>query len=121
MQHCSTLLKQSSTVPGVSYLVRTMTFGRRLEMMRAVKELARRLEFHAAGSTVEDQAEGGILAFEISKLYLTWGLAKIYDLEIDGSPATPDSLIENGPEPLCQEILTVIKAECFLSEEERKN
>lgn len=121
MQHNSTLVKQSSSFPGVSYSVRKMTFGRRLEMMRSVKHLAQRLEFHAAGKNVEDQAEAGILAWEISKLYLNWGLSEIYALEIDGVPATPTSLVEDGPELLCQEILAVIKSECFLNEEERKN
>ena len=38
-----------------------------------------------------------------------------------GVPATPTSLVEDGPELLCQEILAVIKSECFLNEEERKN
>ncbi len=48
-------------------------------------------------------------------------LVEIEGLEIDGEPARPESVIERGPEALCQEILRAIHAECGLSAEERKN
>ena len=36
-------------------------------------------------------------------------------------PATAESLIESGPEELFKEALAAVKAECGLSENERKN
>jgi len=42
-------------------------------------------------------------------------------LELDGSPATPASLASDGPEDLFREALAAVKAECGLTEEERKN
>ena len=42
-------------------------------------------------------------------------------LEIDGEPATPASLVERGPEELFREALAAVKAECGLSDEQRKN
>jgi hypothetical protein len=42
-------------------------------------------------------------------------------LELDGSPASPESLIAQGPEGLFREALEAVKRECGLSDEERKN
>lgn len=90
-------------------------------MMRLVRDLAKRLEFHAAGTNAADESEQGILTSEINTLYLTWGLVEIDGLEIDGRPASTACMIEDGPETLCHEIIASVKSECFLSEDERKN
>jgi hypothetical protein len=50
-----------------------------------------------------------------------WGLEEIHGLELDGQPATAESLIERGPEELFVEALAAVKSECGLSENERKN
>jgi hypothetical protein len=42
-------------------------------------------------------------------------------LEIDGVQATPDLLATAGPEELFREAVAAVKAECGLSETERKN
>jgi hypothetical protein len=63
----------------------------------------------------------GVLAAEIDRVYLEWGLEEIQGLEIDGELATPASLIEKGPLDLAKEILARIKSECGLSEDQRKN
>ena len=42
-------------------------------------------------------------------------------MTIDGDPATPALLIEKGPELLAREIVVRVRAECHLSEDERKN
>jgi len=83
--------------------------------------LGLRYECLAAGDKVSDQIEAALLTQEIDRLYLEWGLVSIAGLTIDGAPATPAGVVEAGPENLCKEILTAIRAECQLSEEERKN
>jgi hypothetical protein len=42
-------------------------------------------------------------------------------LEVDGVAATPELLASAGPEDLFREVVSAIKAECGLSETERKN
>jgi hypothetical protein len=98
-----------------------MSFGRRIELVKRVRDLVQRAEYFQAGSQPSEKLEGGLLAAEIDKVYLEWGLQSICGLEIDGSAATVDTLIAAGPELLCREIVSAIKAECGLTEEERKN
>jgi hypothetical protein len=62
-----------------------------------------------------------LLALEVERLYLEWGLESVSGLDLDGVAATPQSLAERGPEELCREMIQAIKAECGLSDEERKN
>jgi hypothetical protein len=111
----------SETLSGVTFVIARMTFGRRLELMRRVRDLAARLEFFEAGRDAGNEMEASLLAAEIDKLYLLWGLEEIQGLELDGQPATPESLIERGPEELFVEALAAVKSECGLSENERKN
>jgi len=54
-------------------------------------------------------------------MYLRWGLREVTGLSIDGEAATHELLLERGPESLVREILTSIKAECGLNQEEAKN
>jgi hypothetical protein len=98
-----------------------MTFGRRLELMRKVRDLAVRIEFFEAGRDARNEMEASLLCGEIDRLYLLWGIQEVRGLELDGMPATPESLIEAGPEDLFNEALAAVKAECGLSENERKN
>jgi hypothetical protein len=98
-----------------------MTFGRRLELMRRVRDLAARLEFFEAGRAAGNDMEASLLGAEIDKLYLVWGIEAICGLELDGERATAESLIERGPEELFHEALAIVKAECGLAENERKN
>ncbi len=98
-----------------------MTLGRRLEMIRQVKERAKRLEFHQAGNSLEDVLSSSLLTCEIERIYFEWGLSNVEGLEIDGEPANKESLYESGPEQLCKEVIEAVKAEIFLTESERKN
>jgi len=41
---------------------------------------------------------------EFTPIYIRWGVKKIEGLEIDEQPATVESLIEAGPEPLVNEV-----------------
>lgn len=98
-----------------------MTFGRRLELMKRVRDLAARIEYFEAGRDEKNRMESSLLGAELDKLYLAWGLEEVRGLVLDGVAATPELLIEKGPEALVREALESIKAECGLSEAERKN
>lgn len=111
----------SAVCPGVEFIVAKMTFGRRIELMRQVRDLATRAEFFAAGRDAANDMEATLLGAEIDRLYLLWGLEEIRGLDLDGSPATPAALIESGPEDLFREALEAVKAESALTEEQRKN
>src|ERR1035438_518529 len=91
---------ESQSHPGVEFVIARMTFGRRLELMRKVRDLAARLEFFEAGRDVKNEMEASLLGGEIDRLYLLWGIEEIRGLELDGAAATPESLISSGPEDL---------------------
>ena len=112
---------ESQMSPGVEFVIARMTFGRRIELMRMVRDLANRLEYFEAGRDAKNDMEASLLGAEIDRLYLRWGLLEVRGLDIDGSPATPEALIETGPEDLFREALAAVNAECGLNENERKN
>ena len=121
MEYQSTVTVESKSQPGVRFRLNRMSFGRRLELLRRVRELAGRAEFLEAAEDPREKIEATLLVGEIDRLYLLWGLAGIEGLEVDGQAATPERLIEAGPEGLCREILAAVKREAGLSEEEQKN
>ncbi|MBI3281332.1 MAG: hypothetical protein HYZ57_15965 [Acidobacteria bacterium] len=121
MNYESTVTRESAAFPGVSFTVVRMSFGRRIDLLRRVRELGRREEFHAAGEGLGERAEAGLLNAEIERLYLEWGLVGIAGLEIEGRPAATGTLLAAGPEELCREIAAAVRAECGLSEEASKN
>jgi hypothetical protein len=112
---------ESAVTPGVTFTVARMSFTRRVELMRRVQELARRMEFLEASGGSGDQMEATLLKAEVGRLYLAWGLRGIVGLTVDGAEATPELLVEAGPESLFQEALAAVRAEAGLSEAERKN
>jgi hypothetical protein len=111
----------SQVSAGVTFTVRRMSFTRRTDLMRRIRELAGRMEFLEAGESPQEQMDAGLLRAEIDRVYLDWGLAGVEGLTLDGEPATPELLARIGPEELCQEALHVVRAEAGLSETERKN
>jgi len=134
----SALRLVSASTPGVHFTIRKISFGRRTELLRRVRELTRKVEFLEAGQRLASRSEGratdvvfgealgeraeaALLGREADRVYLEWGLVSVEGLEIDGEAATLEGLIASGPEPLCDEILRAIQAECGLSAEERKN
>ena len=121
MNHESTRNVVSRSCPGVTYTIRCMSFGRRLELLKSVRDAARELEFRVAGDAVEDRAHAAVQSARVEELYLQWGLQSVSGLCIDGEEATPEMLVERGPELLCREIAAEIRRECALSDEERKN
>jgi hypothetical protein len=112
---------EAACVSGVRYRVARMSFARRLDLVRRVREVAQRIEFLDAGNEARDKIESSVLGAEIDRMYLEWGLQEVVGLTIDGEAATPASLIDRGPEELAREIVGRIRAECHLSEDERKN
>ena len=121
VKYASTVSITSSAMPGVAFTVGRMSFGRRMELFRRIREIAANLEYLEASTDFREQVEATLLEQEIENLYLQWGLVSVEGLAIDGQPATLELLLERGPEHLAREIVASIKAECGLSEAERKN
>jgi hypothetical protein len=121
MEYSSFETIDSTVASGVSYIVTKMSFGRRVQLMRRIRELASRKEFVSAGDSPDEQMEAALLASEIDRIYLMWGLKEVTGLEVDGQPATPESLAAYGSEELFREALAAVKHQCGLSEAERKN
>ena len=117
----STRTVESKTRPGVRFSIRRMSFGNRIELLNAIRDAARQLEFLEAGETPGDKLAAALSAAEVDGIYLRWGLAGIQDLRIDGVDADTEALIDRGPEELCREIVAEVRHECGLSEDERKN
>jgi hypothetical protein len=121
MEYTSFETVESSVAQGVSYTVAKMSFGRRVELTRRIRELATRKEFVEAGDTANEKMEAALLGSEIDRIYMLWGLREVKGLEVDGAPATPDSLAASGPEELFREALAAVKQQCGLADTERKN
>jgi hypothetical protein len=121
MTYESVRVVESAVAAGVLYTVAKMSFARRVDLMRQVRDLARKVEFLEAGGGAGDKMDAALLQREIDRLYLTWGLREVSGLELDGAAATPDSLADAGPEDLFQEALAAVRAETGLNEAERKN
>jgi hypothetical protein len=121
MEYESAVRIPSGLFPGIVFHVFRMSFGRRVELMRNIRKLTGRLEFHEAGVTDADKMDASLLSAEIDRLYVEWGLQTVEGLTIDGSSATPASLAAAGPEDLFGEALLAVKAQCGLNETERKN
>ena len=121
MDYESVTVVESQAVAGVTFSVAKMSFGRRLELMHRVRDLARQMEFLEAGLDTGDKMDAALLQAEIDRLFLKWGLRQISGLQLDGAEATPESLAEAGPEDLFREALAAVRAEIGLNAEERKN
>jgi len=120
-RHESTAWFDAETCSGVRFKVARISVGRRIELARRIREIGRKVEFLEAGQDPREKLEAAVLAAEIDRVYLEWGLEEVQGLEIDGEAATPAALIEKGPLDLAKEMLAQIKRECGLSEDQRKN
>ncbi len=121
MQWESVKRKESLVSAGVTYVVRRISFGRRMELMGRIRDLAARLEYFEAGRDEKNVMEASLLAGQIDRIYLEWGLEAVEGLVIDGTPAECRTFLDMGPEELVHEALEYVRAECGLSEQERKN
>ena len=111
----------AEAMDGVRYEIVRVSFGRRIELAGRIREIGRKMEYLEAGSDARETLEATVLAAEIDRAYLEWGLVSVEGLEIDGVAATPETLVESGPVELAMEILGRIKSECGMTEDERKN
>jgi hypothetical protein len=111
----------AQAMDGVRYEIVRVSFGRRIELARRIREIGRKMEYLEAGSDARETLEATVLAAEIDRAYLEWGLSAVEGLEIDGVAATPETLVDRGPVELAMEILGRIKSECGMTEDERKN
>lgn len=121
MRYESVRTVESAVMPGVRFRIRKMSLERRVELTRRLGELLKRIEYLEAGREPGERIAAAEAAAEVERIHLEWGLEGIEGLEIDGKPATAETLIAAGPEALSREILQAIRAECGLSEAERKN
>ena len=120
-RHESSAWFDAETYAGVRFRVARISVARRIELARRIREIGRKVEFLEAGQDPREKLEAAVLAAEIDRVYLEWGLEEIQGLAIDGEVATPAALIEKGPLDLAKEMLGQIKRECGLSEDQRKN
>lgn len=121
MEYLSHKVIEAESYPGVRLTIRKVSFGRRIELLQRVQELAARIECLEAGEDPRDKLQASLLACQLDRIYILWGLERVEGLLIDGEAATPERLVEAGPEELCREALRAIKAEFGLSAEEEKN
>jgi hypothetical protein len=112
---------KSRAVPGVTFTIAKMSFGRRVELLKRVRELARRTEFLAASKDSGEKMDAALLQAEIERVYVMWGVKAVSGLAVDGVVAGPELLAEAGPEELFREALAAVRRETGLTEEERKN
>jgi hypothetical protein len=110
-----------SAMDGIRHEIVRVSFGRRIELARRIREIGRKMEYLEAGSDPREKLEATVLAAEIDRAYLEWGLISIEGLQIDGAAATTESLLDRGPVELAVEILSRIKSECGMTGDERKN
>jgi hypothetical protein len=121
MEYASVIEIESAARAGVRYRVARMSFGRRVELMRRVRELARRVEFLDAGTSPGERMDAGLLRAEIDRMYVLWGLVGVSGIQLDGIEATPETVVERGPEELFREALAAVRAQTGLTDDERKN
>jgi hypothetical protein len=121
MTYESEVVIESEVTPGVTFTIFKMSYGRRSELMRTIRDLARHHEFLGTSERLEDRMEAALLESEINLAYIRWGLKSISGLTVDGADATPENLAERGPEGLFREVLKAVRAQAGLTPEERKN
>lgn len=118
--HSSVVWHTSQHHPKVRFSVRKPSLMQRINLNDRVRTLLLRYDFLKAGDTA-DQLEASLSELLSQELYVEWGLGEVTGLTIDGEPATPQLLLEKGPESLVIEIVEAVQRELTLTEQERKN
>ncbi len=98
-----------------------MTFGRRMELLRRVGDLTKKAACLGAGTQAEDGLAAAYEKQMADRMVLEWAIQSVSALTIDGQEATPELLIEHGPEEVTTEVLGVVERMLGLTESERKN
>ncbi len=116
----STTRVESKTQLGAVFWIRRVSLAQRIALLEEIGRLGHKNEFLQAGSA-EEQLMAALNSIRAARLLIHWGVDRIEGLTIDGQPATPDLLVERGPEELCGEIAEALQSSLGLNEEERKN
>lgn len=132
----TTRKKDSEIFPGVSFYLRRMTEGRRIELRKKLgptnakirellKEQGRLLE-----ASLESQDQNRILELQdefdglmlevVNPTTLLWGVKQVEGLDVDGKILTLDEW-QDWPSALFQEILRAVNDEAELNGGETKN
>src|ERR1035441_6027937 len=90
--YSSAAVVKSRVVPGVTFTIAKMSFGRRVELMRRGRGVAGGAEFLAASEDKSDNMDAALLHAEIERLYVAWGIQAISGLTVDGRLAGPELL-----------------------------
>jgi hypothetical protein len=112
---------ESSSHPGVRFVIRRCSAARRLELIQRLAEHAGEYEALRSTERTDDRLRAEALRLRMDFEYLDWGLARVCGLMVDGEAPDVRRLFERGPEALVREIVGRIREECELSEAERKN
>ena len=112
---------ESKVVPGVKFRIAKMSFGRRVELMRQIRELARRSEFLSATADAGDKMDAALVQSEIERVYVSWGVRAVSGLTVNGQVADVEMMAAEGPEALFREALAAVRHQTGLTEDERKN
>lgn len=125
----------SSVIPGVFFVIRKMTEGRREELRKQIGPAIRRMrailteQDNLSSSTAPDRSEKYIelqdefetlQAEKIDHAYIGWGVKQILGLEIDDR-VLDVSDFKDWPSELYAEVLAIVRAEAELNGAERKN
>src|SRR2546425_2110033 len=121
MNHESTFIYESGWAAGVHVRLRKTTFGRRLELLRKVGDLYKRAAAQQAGTSEAEQLSAEYDKFSADRILLEWAIQSVSGLRIDGQTATPELLIDSGPEELVEELLGIVQKQLGLTDAEIKN
>ncbi|MFN7933413.1 MAG: hypothetical protein U0R19_08810 [Bryobacteraceae bacterium] len=121
MNYETTWQYESKTFPGVTAILKRISFSKRSELTREIAPLAAKIMALSASRVEAEQTEAALLRRAVAGLVIDWGLVEISGLMIDGVPAKKQTLIDNGPEELTLEILQQLQRQISLSDDEIKN
>lgn len=140
---------QSEALPGVSFAVRRLNYIARSERDLSMLEdrarltaILRRMEAICDGGKIERDDDGRVTNItagrehefrpldneyamihqtRIVPAYIRAGLLSVEGLEIEGAPATVESVLKHAPDALLDEVFAACYAASDLSEAQRKN
>src|SRR5258708_28129860 len=73
----SALWFDAESAAGVRFAIARLTFGRRLDLARRIREIGRRAEFLAAGADVRDKLGAAVVGAGVDRAYLEGGLLAV--------------------------------------------
>lgn len=127
MKFDSRIVKDSAVDPSVRFTLNKMTEGRRIAINLRLADHRRKVMEMVAAAEALAQGDGREVLPALREVaeytdnhitpeWVRWGLHKIEGLEIDGAPATVETLIQSGPPALYREIAAEIRAAVVLTE-----